>query len=91
MIDATPGQRAYRISTSSPTRIYYREIEVKRVTKAQIICRTKLGQELRFWRKDGREVAHLGYASFLAYYSSALPRGGEKCVEAGCDRGKEWK
>jgi len=89
MIDATPGQRAYRISTSSPTRTYYRELQVKRVTAAQIICKTKLGQELRFWRKDGREVGMSG-ANFLAYYTSKLGDG-DHYVEAGCDRGKEWR
>jgi hypothetical protein len=90
MIDATPGQRAYRISTSSPTRTYYRELEVKRVTAAQIIAKTKLGQELRFWRKSGIEVG-MTNAGFLAHFSTALPRSGEKCVEAGCDKGREWR
>lgn len=89
MIDAQPGQRAYRISTSSPTRTYYREIEVKRVTAAQIIAKTKQGQELRFWRKDGREVG-MGSATFLAYFSSKLGEG-DHYVEAGCDRGRSWQ
>ena len=88
MIDVTPGHRAYRISTSSPTRTFYREIEVVRLTPKQIIAKTKWGQELRFWRKDGYEVGS-GHGHW-AYYSSTLPRDGENCHEAGGDREKEW-
>ena len=88
MIDATPGQRAYRISTSSPTRTYYRELIVVRVTPKQIIAKTKWGQELRFWRKNGYEVGS-GHGHW-AYFTSALPRGGDSCHEAGCDRDREW-
>lgn len=89
MIDATPGQRAYRISTSSPTRTYFRELIVVRVTPKQIIATTKWGQEIRFWRKDGYEVGS-GHGHW-AYFTSALPRDGDNCHEAGCDKGREWR
>lgn len=88
VIDAEKGQRAYRISTSSPTRTYYRELEVVRVTPKQIIAKTKWGQELRFWRKNGYEVGFAD-AGFLAYYTSKLGEG-DHYVEAGCDRGRSW-
>lgn len=87
MIEAQPGQRAYRISTSSPTRTYYRELVVVRVTPKQIICRTKWGQELRFWRRNGYEVGS-GHGHWA--YLSLGPLVGERYVEAGSDRGREW-
>lgn len=91
MIDAEPGQRAYRISKSSMSRTFYRELVVKRVTTAQIITKTKLGQELRFWRKNGYEVGsqRFGVYSGLAYFTSKLGEG-DHFVEAGCDKGRSW-
>lgn len=88
MIDAQPGQRAYRISTSSATRTYYRELEVVRVTPKQIIARTKMRQELRFWRHTGYEVG-MGNANFLAYITLKIGEG-DHYVEAGCDKGRTW-
>lgn len=87
MIDAEPGQRAYRYSYSSPTRNYYRELEIVRVTPKQIVAKTKMRQQYRFWRKNGREVGAFcqGYIAL-----EAPPEGDDRYVEAGCDKGRSW-
>lgn len=85
MIDAKPGQRAYRISLSGSQTTYYREIRVVRVTPKQIVAETKMGQQLRFWRKGGYEVGGFNMAAF----SASLPDHGH-VAEAGCDRGRSW-
>lgn len=87
LIDAKPGDRAYRFSPPTVSgRIFYRELEVVRLTPKQIIARTKTRQEYRFWRENGREVgtflwAHIGFT---------LPAE-ERYQEAGCDKGREWR
>jgi hypothetical protein len=86
VIDATPGQRAYRFSTPTASgRIFYRELEVVRLTPKQIIGRTKMRQEYRFWRENGREVGEF----CTAHIGLKLPEG-ERYVEAGCDKGRTW-
>lgn len=85
MIDAQPGQRAYRISSSSPIRTFYRELEVVRVTPKQIVARTKMKQEYRFWRHTGREVGEFA----MGYFALKLGEG-RHYVEAGCDKGRSW-
>lgn len=91
MIDAEPGQRAYRISKSSSTRTFYRELVVKRVTATQIITKTKMGQELRFWRKNGCEVGSRNHGVYSGFAYITLTLGeGDHYVEAGCDLGRTW-
>jgi hypothetical protein len=86
VIDAKPGQRAYRISPPTPSgRIFYRELEVVRLTPKQIIARTKMRQEYRFWRENGREVG-----TFIwAHIAFKLPAG-DRYQEAGVDKDRSW-
>jgi hypothetical protein len=61
-------------------------MEVVRITPKQIIARTKMRQEMRFWRESGREVGQF----CTAYIGLKLPEG-ERYVEAGVDKGRSWK
>lgn len=86
MIDAEPGQIAYRIGTSHPGgRIFYREIKVTRVTPKQIIAVTMMKQEIRFWRENGREVG----SDYWYHFSAEKPEG-DRFHVAGCDKGRSW-